>query len=119
MTQERVHQHLETANEILSQMVDELIQAGDGVHRCPLLLKQVRQELEVVSSHMTVQVEDERGQRILGQIRSRMARVQVLLDSATLLYCGSLYAAPLRTGFYTADGGADSITAQGRLRIEA
>ncbi len=119
MTRETVGQHLEAADQILAQLIERLIQAGDGVRQSPLLLEQVRQELAAANAQVASYVGDDRSKKILGQIRSRTARVQALLDSAALLYCGSLYAAPSRTGFYTAEGRADSVAARSRLYLEA
>ncbi len=119
MAQERVHQHLEWADQILSSLTEQLIHAGNGVRQSPLLLEQVRQELLAANAEIKAPVVDEQSVKILGQIRSRMARVQVLLDAAASIYCGSLYAAPSPTGFYTSDGRTDSARAQGRLCLEA
>ena len=118
MTRERVHQHLETADQILSEMTERLIHAADGVRQCPLLLEQVRRELAAANSETKSPVQDNRSLKILRQIRTRTARVQILLDSAALIYCGSLYATPSRTGFYTADGRADTAGPQGHLCLK-
>ena len=118
MKLERARKYLESADKTLAGLTDGLIKAGEELRQSPVLLASALQQIQAAHDEIGSEPPDDSVKALVGSIRARTARVQVLLDSAAAFYGGSLAPPPSTTGSYTVDGRVDAAELQRRFHFE-
>ena len=115
MKAEEVRQQLLKAQTILEQAVEQLVKAPADL--CYAALDDVAKRLKAAVKDAQSVGGDQESRELLKKLQERCARIQLLLDSAVMFYCGSLWSSRSMIS-YTPDGRADGIGLAGHLNVK-
>jgi len=119
MNTEQARGQLEAAEERLLSAVNRLVAMGPGVGHVRADLQDAAEAIKKVYMDGGSREQAESLIPLVGKIRARVMRAQLLLDSAASLYCGAMTAAVSQPGAYTPEGEMQRGVSRGYLEIEA
>lgn len=119
MNAEAARRNLELADSGLQAAIDRLIAMGPGVAGVRADFERCIKAVQNVSVDGATRRQVESLLPLMGRIRERAARAQILLEAATSFYCGAMTAAAGQSCNYTYDGAMQRGYGGGYIRVDA
>jgi hypothetical protein len=119
MRAKEIRRDLEAMDRNLENLIERLTLAPSHAHELQPKLAQLAVLMGEMREHRSSLTQNPQLFSLIRNIQARLARLQMLLDSAVTFYCGAISAAISQTGAYTPSGEVSHPGNSGYLHVQA